>query len=881
MMNKLLQLRYWQTTGWMMMSGKALGIDGFGNGLECLEGRGRKHVEFYSNGAQISKINPITMTNLINSDCGSTHKENGRNSRPLPFTGCLAHAEVVYSSDGSKVLRIRGYLFHNDGCISARYANAPLAPLHPDVFKHCLQLLRTGSPLTEIKARNHAAVQAKSYPSMPKTFEGQVNMKYRWVLHDSDTRAMYRQFNREQGIDTRIAAHINVHQWLDKSSPKFNKTLADAVFHYSARASKNECFEICISTEEMKKAAWDYGHESQIILDGTFGICDRKLLLFIIMGIDDKNVGVPLAFLLFSAPSENQQTSSGYNSEILRKLLERWVHSLGTKGGVTFLPAVCITDTDHKERNALSLVLPYIVLLICRFHIRQSWRNSRTKRIRGDSALHRELLDGARHLEAALLLTESFSIAKQLVLSEKAKLQLLPMEHSSTVKQAEDHLDYLSSYWLASEALWESWSARGRILAAKRMNCPIENIVTTTNHLESFNNVLKGKHLQRWKHGGRRLRVDVLLRILVDKIVPGIFAQRRADEEELQVLEERWKRLPGGDEVIKKKRQQAQNHRARGRKWTGTAAASEPVVFYLAPDASRDSSAQDLLDHRQISTPIFNDGIFRFTCFSAQALEGEDQPTVYDIELRVEGTGACSCPDFQHRGGACKHLRAAVCHIRNLNEKFHLNVPEISIPTTKEDAIARTSHPDSLMDPIDRALQSTIDTFLQTDDPFLTTDGLDANDNLDITVESPITSQDSDHDEEVSDNESAFSEGQERSAKAGVDDQAIARALNELESIIPRLMDIRVLLESAHTGLQFEDRLSHIRSALEMVTAQIDRLTNRGDNIIDGIHFKPEPAQPQDQSIPTTHPSQKHPIDDLLPPSPEKTQKRKKSYSHH
>lgn len=208
-------------------------------------------------------------------------------------------------------------------------------------------------------------------------------------------------------------------------------------------------------------------------------------------------------------------------------------------------------------------------------------------------------------------------------------------------------------------------------------------------------------------------------------------------------------------------------------------------------------------------------------------------------------------------------------------------MPEISIPTTKEDAIARTSHPDSLMDPIDRALQSTIDTFLQTDDPFLTTDGLDANDNLDITVESPITSQDSDHDEELSDNESAFSEGQERSAKAGVDDQAIARALNELESIIPRLMDIRVLLESAHTGLQFKDRLSQIRSALEMVTAQIDRLTNGGDNIIGGIRFKPEPAQPQDQSIPTTHPSQKHPIDDLLPPSPEKTQKRKKSYSHH
>lgn len=68
------------------------------------------------------------------------------------------------------------------------------------------------------------------------------------------------------------------------------------------RASKGERLEVCVTTEEMNEAAWKYAYRSQIILDGTFGICDKRLLLFIVMGIDEHRRGVPLAFLIFSAP---------------------------------------------------------------------------------------------------------------------------------------------------------------------------------------------------------------------------------------------------------------------------------------------------------------------------------------------------------------------------------------------------------------------------------------------------------------------------------------------------------------------------------------------------------------------------------------------------
>ena len=33
-----------------------------------------------------------------------------------------------------------------------------------------------------------------------------------------------------------------------------------------------------IAMDEMKAAAWKYGSQSQIMLDGTFGICDKRLL---------------------------------------------------------------------------------------------------------------------------------------------------------------------------------------------------------------------------------------------------------------------------------------------------------------------------------------------------------------------------------------------------------------------------------------------------------------------------------------------------------------------------------------------------------------------------------------------------------------------------
>ena len=156
-----------------------------------------------------------------------------------------------------------------------------------------------------------------------------------------------------QGINIDSPPEQNVDDWLNKESKHHNLVLSKAVFHYSARAEKDERFEICIATNEMNDASWKLVHKGQLILDGTFGLCTSRLLLWIAMGVDENGHGVPVALFLFSAPTGAKVTHAGYDTKILAKLLLKWKGSLGKKDDTSFTPYIAMTDTDTKERRAL------------------------------------------------------------------------------------------------------------------------------------------------------------------------------------------------------------------------------------------------------------------------------------------------------------------------------------------------------------------------------------------------------------------------------------------------------------------------------------------------------------------------------------------------
>ncbi|UZO13895.1 uncharacterized protein OCT59_005376 [Rhizophagus irregularis] len=84
---------------------------------------------------------------------------------------------------------------------------------------------------------------------------------------------------------------------------------------------------------------------------------------------------IPIGYLLFSAAGGAQRASSSYNHLILKELILHYKDKLEQERGCEFVPKVAMTDCDHKERRALIEIWPNIHLILCLFHVLQSWEN--------------------------------------------------------------------------------------------------------------------------------------------------------------------------------------------------------------------------------------------------------------------------------------------------------------------------------------------------------------------------------------------------------------------------------------------------------------------------------------------------------------------------
>lgn len=323
----------------------------------------------------------------------------GSRRNPYAYTGCLAHVELTERDSDGQVTRIVGVLEHNEECLKSVMTRPPAVPLHPHVYEIALTQLRSGAryvpsqdesysqsdsnyrlftlSIASIQSTNVEMMHGCLYRDMaaPGSTDNTANMRYN--LMPSDMSQLYRTLSKSYGVDVSEPPEQNLHAWMDPSSDAFRPEIRDAIFYYAARAEKGDRLKVCISTKPMDEAAWSYAHQKQLILDGTFGVCSSRLLLFIAMGIDDEGKGVPLALFLFSAPTGNRATHAGYNRDILRELFVQWRDHLSSGHAVLFAPLVAITDTDPKERGALQDAWPGIWLLLCRYHVRTCWTNKR------------------------------------------------------------------------------------------------------------------------------------------------------------------------------------------------------------------------------------------------------------------------------------------------------------------------------------------------------------------------------------------------------------------------------------------------------------------------------------------------------------------------
>ncbi|KAJ7171460.1 hypothetical protein C8R46DRAFT_1162244 [Mycena filopes] len=755
-----------------------------------------------------SKDGGKTRRVLLQCDCGYDHRLAGSKKRrtAVDFTGCLAHAEITFVIETQKILRVRGLLEHNEACKTALMQRIPALPLHPSVYQAALMQLANGVSLTDIQRRNREWVASGGGGLIPTHGK---DWRHRWLLQRYDTRSLYRQYSRLNGVKLTEKPHINLDEWLNPHSPQYHTTLAAAIFHYSARAAKDDRLE----------AAWKYGYKSQIVVDGTFGICDNE----------DKK-GVPLAFLIFSAPSGNQLSSSGYDADILTKLLKIWRTSLEQfRGGKSFYVL---------ERIALLRVFPGIVLLICKFHLRQSWRNHRNK-------LVTEVKARLRLVEEKLVSTTTLAAAIVIIDDERRT------SHGAPAERGLEHLGYLSS-----------WSDFGRYTAAGILGCEFEG---------SFNGLLKRKYLRRWQRGGRRLRVDVLI-------------NRRMQRAERDRIAEWIRSLPGGESLLQAKLKPFREHLL-------------PVAFFVT-DPSRDAAATQLLENNQISVPTFEGGTFSFTCYSSYATEFDTNPITYEVEIRTNGTASCSGPDFLNHGGACKHIRAGLLKMSDLRRSIP-DIPLIYLPTSEAEArvlqgrlalhSSTSMHDTAVGNPTTIAAQN-INELLVGGVAYTHQEDEDSSEDEEGDCEeednkSVATDASADGDEM---NVGNFIQHHSGTSATAVDNQAIARVSYELSRNAPKMAELGDCLanvEGVHSETQ-RAQLAAFCDPLEALVSQLKRLSISSPTPTGALPqqtptassgARPRATQ-RDSTPPTCLPDFAVPI----PPSPERRrQERKDSYSCH
>lgn len=219
----------------------------------------------------------------------------------------------------------------------------------------------------------------------------------------------------------------------------------------------------------------------------------------------------------------------------------------------------------------------------------------------------------------------------------------------AAAKAALLYIDYLTATWMP-EPLWQSWSQKGRSVASAILKIPVQGVLPTTNHLESFNGLLKRKYIPRWQRSGSRLRFNFFIHILITSILPDIFATRLSHHHYHMWLSSRFADHAGGVNLVEVRKLRA---------------AEAPVatigqLCWWEADARRDDEAWAIVQtHRlQPVTQTVSIDQYETTCFSASAPLHSLSSTQYKLYLHRMGHGHCSCSDFAYRGGACKHLRA-------------------------------------------------------------------------------------------------------------------------------------------------------------------------------------------------------------------------------
>ncbi|KAJ7656078.1 hypothetical protein DFH06DRAFT_1328908 [Mycena polygramma] len=477
---------------------------------------------------------------IFQCQCGTDHREGnqGGERRDIPWknVGCGFWVRLTTTHDERDptnpqllvIHEIVGDLTHSADCLSLDEMDQnPRIPLNPELRAYALGLVRAHLPLPQLKQQCRQWAHSKW-----GIVSGDEH--HRYVLNDRESSSLYRTLAREQGIRQRVPAQDNLDKWFraENPLPPDPRLTAARISYTPCVEGESDRFRLIISTPEQKKLAWRYGHNRQGIMDLTFGFCSGRALLPILMVLDENKKGLPIAFFIFTAKKEAKAVHADYNSELITELLEEFKVGMGTnEAGETFNLHCAITDNDPRERTGLQYNWEAIILLLCMFHSWQAWRNALNKHLR--VVPKGEPREEVRGRLASLLMklmkqVDVFEDAVGMYNAELAYFNSLARKRDEFSKlQAKGGLAFLTYFrsYLKLRDFWRSWSIKGAMEAAERMDVPVSEITRTTNHLESFNGHIKNDYFEPYTHSGCLPRMDIWVLVLIVKVMPNFFMQ--------------------------------------------------------------------------------------------------------------------------------------------------------------------------------------------------------------------------------------------------------------------------------------------------------------------------------------------------------------------
>jgi len=269
----------------------------------------------------------------LNTKNPNSNNAKTRKSRQIyKFVGCLAFARIR-KYEGLYV-SIFGYLNHLEDCQRCLPIQPPPLRINETVKLMAQNLLQMNVHPSHILDDNMDYIN--------KHLEGKVLMgNERYLLSNQDIINIRNSAAKDLwGIDKRKSEEININQTFGPDSK--DNEIMDATIYYKPRKELNDRFMLVLATKEQRELAWEFGHNKIIHLDGTFGVSNKKILLFVLLVLDEQNKGIPVGFLLFSAAGGAQKASSSYNHTILKELMSYYKHKLEQEKGYNFIPKVLL-----------------------------------------------------------------------------------------------------------------------------------------------------------------------------------------------------------------------------------------------------------------------------------------------------------------------------------------------------------------------------------------------------------------------------------------------------------------------------------------------------------------------------------------------------------